>query len=39
MQMEQIHGREVMQTMLQSGKAYTRATLLTDMVATFGAGA
>jgi len=34
--MEQIHGHEVMQMMLQSGKAYTRASLLTDIVATFG---
>jgi len=37
MQMEQVHGHEVMQMMLESGKAYTRATLLTDIVATFGA--
>ena len=34
--MEQIHGHEVIQMMLQSGKAYTRTSLLTDMVATFG---
>ena len=34
--MNQIHGHEVMQMMLQSGKAYTRASLLTDIVATFG---
>jgi probable metal-binding protein len=34
--MEQIHGHEVIQMMLQSGKAYTRASLLTDIVATFG---
>ena len=33
--MEQIHGHEVMQMMLQSGKAYTRASLLSDIVATF----
>ena len=37
--MEQIHGHEVMQMMLQSGKAYTRASLLADIVATFGPGA
>ena len=34
--MKQIHGHEVMQMMLQSGKAYTRASLLTDIVTTFG---
>ena len=34
--MEQIHGHEVIQMMLQSGKAYTRASLLTHIVATFG---
>lgn len=34
--MEQIHGHEVIQMMLQSGKAYTRATLLADIVSTFG---
>ena len=34
--MEQIHGHEVIQMMLQSGKAYTRASLLADIVATFG---
>jgi probable metal-binding protein len=34
--MEQIHGHEVIQMMLQSGKAYTRVSLLTDIVATFG---
>jgi probable metal-binding protein len=34
--MEQIHGHEVMQMMLQSGKLYTRASLLTDIVAKFG---
>ena len=34
--MEQIHGHEVMEMMLQSGKAYTRASLLTDIVAKFG---
>ena len=34
--MEQIHGHEVIQMMLQSGKAYTRATLLKDIVSAFG---
>ena len=34
--MEQIHGHEVMQMMLESGKPYTRASLLTDIVAKFG---
>ncbi len=34
--MEQIHGHEVIQMMLQSGKAYTRATLLNDIVSAFG---
>jgi probable metal-binding protein len=34
--MEQIHGHEVIQMMMQSGKAYTRASLLADIVSTFG---
>lgn len=34
--MEQIHGHEVIHMMLQSGKTYTRASLLADIVATFG---
>jgi probable metal-binding protein len=34
--MEQIHGHEVIQMMLESGKAYTRSSLLGDIVATFG---
>ena len=34
--MEQIHGHEVMKMMLESSKAYTRAGLLTDIVAKFG---
>jgi probable metal-binding protein len=34
--MEQLHGHAVMQMMLESGKAYTRASLLADIVATFG---
>jgi probable metal-binding protein len=37
--MEQIHGHEVIQMMLQSGKPYTRASLLTDIVARFGPNA
>ncbi len=37
--MEQIHGHEVMQMMLDSGKSYTRASLLTDIVAEFGPSA
>jgi len=34
--MEQIHGHEVMQMMVDSGKSYTRSSLLTDIVAKFG---
>jgi probable metal-binding protein len=34
--MEQIHGHEVIQMMLQSAKAYTRSSLLADIVANFG---
>jgi probable metal-binding protein len=34
--MKQIHGHEVLQMMMQSGKAYTRPSLLTDIVAQFG---
>ncbi len=34
--MEQIHGHEVIQMMLNSGKAYTRASLLADIVSNFG---
>jgi probable metal-binding protein len=37
--MEQIHGHEVMQMMVESGKSYTRSSLLADIVARFGAGA
>ena len=37
--MEQIHGHEVIQMMLESGKAYTWASLLTDIVAKFGPSA
>jgi probable metal-binding protein len=37
--MEQMHGHVVMQMMLQSGKAYTRASLLADIVANFGPNA
>ena len=34
--MQQIHGHEVLEMMLESGKAYTRATLLNAIVSTFG---
>jgi probable metal-binding protein len=34
--MEQIHGHEVIQMMLQSGKAYTRERLLADIISKFG---
>jgi probable metal-binding protein len=34
--MEQIHGHEVMEMMLQTRKIYTRPTLLADIVARFG---
>jgi probable metal-binding protein len=37
--MEQIHGHEVIQMMLQSGKTYTRSSLLADIVANFGSDA
>ena len=37
--MEQIHGHEVMNLMLQSGKTYTRSSLLADIVTRFGADA
>jgi len=37
--MQQIHGHEVLEMMLQSGKTYTRATLLSDIVSTFGPNA
>ena len=37
--MEQIHGHEVMQMMLESGKSYTRPSLLTEIVAKFGPSA
>ena len=39
MPMQQIHGHEVLEMMLQSGKTYTRATLLSDIVSTFGPNA
>jgi probable metal-binding protein len=35
--MKQIHGHEVLEMMLQSGKGYTRASLLNDILAQFGA--
>ena len=34
--MKEIHGHEVIQMMLASGKAYTRASLLADIVTNFG---
>ena len=37
--MEQIHGHELIDMMLQAGKAYTRSSLLTDIVANFGSAA
>lgn len=36
MAMEQIHGHEVLQMMMTSGKAYTREGLLADINARFG---
>ncbi len=37
--MEQIHGHEVIHMMLNSGRAYTRTTLIADILANFGADA
>jgi len=37
--MEQIHGHEVMQMMLHSGKPYTRSSLIADIIANFGVDA
>jgi probable metal-binding protein len=37
--MEQIHGHEVIQLMLDSGKAFTRASLVTEIAAKFGPAA
>lgn len=37
--MEQIHGHAVMDMMMQSGKVYTRPTLLSDIIANFGPNA
>ena len=34
--MEPIHGHEVLHMMLQSGKAYSRSSLLTQIIANFG---
>jgi probable metal-binding protein len=34
--MQQIHGHEVMQMMLESGKAYSRASLLSEIFQKFG---
>jgi probable metal-binding protein len=39
MNMEHIHGHEVIQMMLESGKSYTRASLTTDIVGKFGPNA
>ena len=36
---EPIHGHEVLQMMLSSGQAYTRATLRADILARFGSEA
>ena len=36
MKMKKIHGHEVMKMMLASGKAYTKDTLVKDIVSTFG---
>ena len=37
--MNQIHGHEVMEMMLASGKTYTRETLVAEIVDKFGADA
>jgi probable metal-binding protein len=37
--MEQIHGHEVIQMMLQSAEPYTRSSLLTAIIANFGSDA
>lgn len=37
--MEHIHGHEVIQMMLRSGKSYTRASLAADIVTQFGPAA
>jgi probable metal-binding protein len=37
--MEQIHGHDVIHMMLQSGKPYTRTSLLNDIIANFGSDA
>lgn len=34
--MKEIHGHEVMEMMLGSGKTYTRASLITDILVKFG---
>jgi probable metal-binding protein len=34
--MDQIHGHDVIQMMLQSGKTYTRSSLLADIITHFG---
>jgi probable metal-binding protein len=37
--MKEIHGHEVLEMMLQSGKSYTRSSLLADIVTQFGTDA
>lgn len=37
--MEHIHGHEVIQMMIQSGKTYTRTSLLRDIQSVFGSDA
>jgi probable metal-binding protein len=37
--MKQIHGHEVMQMMMSSGKTYTRESLIADIVSRFGTDA
>lgn len=37
--MQQIHGHEVLQMMMRSGKSYTRTSLLADIQGTFGPNA
>jgi probable metal-binding protein len=37
--MKHIHGHEVMQMMLTSGKAYTKASLVDEIIKNFGADA
>lgn len=39
MQMNQIHGHEVLEMMLTSGKTYTKQSLAVDIINKFGANA